>query len=333
MKTLFLIFFSIPLLASVVTQKIEKGSLSQTQSFNGTLNFNQKSRLAAESDGVITKLYFDEGDYVKKGELLLEIDTQILTADITAMQASIKEANFALEKAKLDFKRYEKLLAKQSVSRQKYDEFYFQKMQLEQNLLSLKATLNAQQIAKRKRTVRAPFSGYISERKVQVGEWLKEGSEIALLVNPKKIDITIHLPSSYISSAYKDKVINVSINNKEYKAKVIGALLSGNEKTRTFPLKLRLLDTKDRFYDGMQASLLMQKKSSKDVLLVSRDGVIKRFGKDVIFVIKNNKAQMIDVQIIGFQGEKVAISSDDIKEGDDVVIKGNERLLPNQEVK
>jgi len=333
MKTLFLIFLSIPLLASVVTQKIEKGSLSQTQNFNGTLSFNEKSRLAAESDGVITKLYFDEGDYVKKGKVLLEIDSQILTADITAIQASIKEATFALEKAKLDFNRYEKLLAKQSVSQQKYDEFYFQKMQLEQKLLSLKATLKAQQIAKSKRTVRAPFSGYISERKVQVGEWVKEGSEIALLINPKKIDITIHLPSSYITSVYKDKIINVSINRREYQAKVIGALFSGNEKTRTFPLKLRLLETKDRFFDGMQASLSMQKKSSKNVLFISRDGVIKRFGKDILFVIKDKKAQMIDVQIIGFQGDKVAISSDHIKEGDEVVIKGNERLLPNQEVK
>lgn len=333
LKQLFFILLSLPLLASVVTQKIEKGSLSQTQNFNGTLSFNEKSRLAAESDGVITKLYFDEGDYVKKGKVLLETDSQILAADIAAIRASIKEANFALEKAKLDFTRYEKLLAKQSVSQQKYDEFYFQKMQLEQKLLSLKATLKAQEIAKSKRTIRAPFSGYISERKVQVGEWVKEGSEIALLINPNKVDITIHLPSSYISSVYKDKVIDVFINHKEYKAKVIGALFSGNEKTRTFPLKLRLLEKNDRFFDGMQASLSMQKRSSEDVLLISRDGVIKRFGRDVLFIVKDNKAKMIDVQVIGFQGDKVAIRSDRIKEGDQVVIKGNERLIPNQEVK
>ncbi len=333
MKIVLFICLSLSLFASVVTQEIKKGFLSQTQNFNGTLSFNEKSRLAAESDGMITKLNFDEGDYVKKGTLLLEIDTQILTADIAAMQASIKEAAFALEKAKLDFKRYEKLLAKQSVSQQKYDEFYFQKMQLEQKLLSLKATLKAQKIAKSKRTLRAPFSGYISERKVQVGEWVKEGSEIALLINPKKIDITIHLPSSYISNIYRDHLIDVTINHKQYKAKVVGALFSGNERTRTFPLRLRLLETKNRFFDGMEASLSIQKDSSQGVLLISRDGVIKRFGKDVIFIIKDNKAHMIDVQIIGYQGDEVAIASEHIKAGDQVVIKGNERLMPNQEVK
>jgi len=333
MKYLLALFLTLPLLASVITEKIEKGQLSQKQNFNGTLTFNQKSRLAAESDGLIIKLYFDEGDYVKKGEVLLEIDTQILDANIKSTQASIKEVEFSLQRAQLDFKRYEALLAKQSVSQQKYDEFYFQKMQLEQKLISLESSLQAQNIAKNKKSLRAPFSGYISQRNVQVGEWLKEGTEIALLVNPNKVDITIHLPSSYIRHISHNKTVMVSINNKEYKTEVIGALLSGNEKTRTFPLKLRLLPTKDRFFDGMQAHLSLEKSNNKDVLLVPRDAVIKRFGKDVIFVLKDNKALMFPIQVIGFEGKKAAISSPELHVGDKVVTKGNERIFPNQEIK
>jgi len=332
-KYFCLLLLSVSLYASaVVTQKAEKGDFVQSQNFNGTLSFNEKSRLAAESDGVITKLYFDEGDYVKKGQLLLEIDTQILTANIRSTEASLKEAQFALEKAKLDFVRYEILLSKESISKQKYDEFFFQKMQLEQKVISLESTLKAQKIAQAKRSMRAPFNGYISQRTVQVGEWLKEGTQIALLINPDKIDITIHLPSSYISSVYKSQNINVTINNKNYPAKIIGALFSGDEKTRTFPLKLRLLETKERFFDGMQARIQLQKESSKDVLLISRDGVVKRFGQDVVFVVKEGKAEMSPVQTIGFKDDKAAILSEDIKEGDDIVIKGNERLFPGQEV-
>ena len=55
---LLLIFLSLPLLASVVTQKLERGQLSQRQNFNGTLSFNEKARLATESEGLITRLYF-----------------------------------------------------------------------------------------------------------------------------------------------------------------------------------------------------------------------------------------------------------------------------------
>ena len=159
MKYLFLLFLSLPLFASVVTQKVEIGQLSEKQNFNGTLSFNQKSRLASESDGLITKVHFDEGDYVKKGKILLQIDSQILDANIKATKASIKEVEFSLQRAELDFKRYEALLAKQSVSKQKYDEFYFQKMQLEQKLISLESSLQAQRIAKEKKSLRAPFNG------------------------------------------------------------------------------------------------------------------------------------------------------------------------------
>ena len=319
-------------MSSVVTKPIEKGQLSQTQNFNGTLNFNQKSRLAAESDGLITKVYFDEGDFVKKGKILLEIDSQILNANIKATEASIKEVEFSLQRAKLDFKRYEALLAKQSVSKQKYDEFYFQKMQLEQKLISLESSLQAQNIAKAKKSLRAPFSGYISERSIQMGEWLKEGSQVALLVNPNKIDIIIHLPSSYIQNVSRNKTITVTVNNKKYKTKIIGALLSGNEKTRTFPLKLRMLPTKDLFFDGMQARLSLEKSNTSNVLLIPRDGLIKRFGKDVVFIVKENKALMIPVRIIAYEGEKVAVSASELHVGDNVITKGNERIRPNQEI-
>jgi len=333
MRYLIFIFLAFPLLASVVTQKVEIGRLSQKQSFNGTVSFNQKSRLASETEGKVTKLYFDEGDHVKKGELLLEIDSLILDANINATEASIKEVEFALERAQLDFKRYEALFAKQSVSKQKYDEFYFQKMQLEQKLVSLQSSLQAQKILKSKKNLRAPFTGYISERTIQVGEWLKEGSEIALLINPDKIDITMYLPSSYMNAISRNTDFRVTINNKVYLAKLIAALLSGDEKTRSFPLKLRLLPTKDRFFDGAQAQISLEKSSHEDVLMVSRDGVIKRFGNDVVFIIKDEKAQMIPVKIIGFEADKVALSSKELHEGDEVITKGNERIFPNQEIK
>ena len=104
MKHLLILILGLPLFAVVVTEPIQRGSISSKQNFNGTLNFNQKSRLASESEGKVTKLYFDEGDYVKKGQVLLEIDTQILDANIKATKASIKEQEFSLQRANLDFK-------------------------------------------------------------------------------------------------------------------------------------------------------------------------------------------------------------------------------------
>jgi len=125
----------------------------------------------------------------------------------------------------------------------------------------------------------------------------------------------------------------VHINDKAYETKMIGALLSGNSKTRTFPLKLRLLPTEDRFFDGMQARLSLEKSRASDVLLASRDGVIKRFGKDVVFIVKENKAHMIPVTVLSYKGDKVAISASELEVGDLIITKGNERIQPNQKIK
>ncbi len=67
MRYLFILIFTLPLFASVITQELTRGSLSQSQTFNGNLSFNQKSELAAESSGLIKKIYFDETDFVKRG--------------------------------------------------------------------------------------------------------------------------------------------------------------------------------------------------------------------------------------------------------------------------
>lgn len=333
-KILFIPLISaLTLLAQVDTAKIIKGDLASTQAFTGTLTYNEKSRLASESDGKITHIDFDEGDFVKKGHVLLKIDSQILDANIASTQASIKEVRFSLEKAKMDFKRYEALLKKASISQQKYDEFYFQKMQEEQKLSALESSLEALKIAKDKKSLRAPFSGYITKRNVNLGEWLKQGSEVATLINPEKIDILVALSPTYINHIKTGKVIPVQINQKTYQAKIIATLLEGDEKTRTFPLKLRLLKTKDRFFDGMSVQLQLQNTQVTDRLLVPRDAVIKRFGKDVVFIKKENKAMMIPVVILGYQGTQVAVSADALSEGDEVIIKGNERIRPNQELK
>ena len=89
----------------------------------------------------------------------------------------------------------------------------------------------------------------------------------------------------------------------------------------------------DRFFDGMQVTLKLQKHSRENVLLVSRDALIKRFGKDTIFILFESKAKMVNIKVLGFQGKMVAISSPELKVGDEAIIKGNERLFPNQEIK
>jgi multidrug efflux pump subunit AcrA (membrane-fusion protein) len=67
--------------------------------------------------------------------------------------------------------------------------------------------------------------------------------------------------------------------------------------------------------------------------MVSRDAVIKRFGQNVVFINNDGKAMMIPVQVVGYDGDKTAIRAKGLQAGAHVVVKGNERIFPNQPIK
>lgn len=318
--------------SKVAVALVAQGTLTQKQNFNGTLQFNQKSKIAAQSFGAVTKLYFDKGQMVKKGELLLEIDSEILDARISGLESEFKQAQLKLERSDLDFKRYQALYKNASIAKQKYDEFYYQKEELKQNVFILEAKLKAEKIARKKKHLLAAFDGMIVSRSVQEGEWVKEGDEVALLINPHKIDLIFHLPATYLNNIQNNHFLNVEINHKKYKAKVIGPLLSGDENTRTFPFVLQLNSQKGQFFEGMQASVTLGKSLGRNILLVPRDAIVRKYDKTVIYVVVEGKAKLLNVHLKGMQGTWAAVVSKGLKKGMQVVVKGNERLYPGARV-
>jgi len=80
----------------------------------------------------------------------------------------------------------------------------------------------------------------------------------------------------------------------------------------------------------MEARINLQTSTPPDTLLVPRDAVIKRIGKDVVFVNNNNTAQMIPVIVIQYKNSTAAVKGEELREGMHVVIKGNERIFPDQ---
>lgn len=113
-----------------------------------------------------------------------------------------------------------------------------------------------------------------------------------------------------------------------------GAIPSGDKLTRTFPVKFKA-NTKNVFvFDGQEARVNLSKNAKQESLIVPRDAVIKRFGKNVVFIINDKMiAQMIPVQIIAYLESKVAIKAEGLAVGQDIVSKGNERVFPNSPVK
>ncbi len=319
--------------ALVNTAKIDQGVVNPLEEFIGSVNFTQSAKVASESSGAVLKVNFESGDMVKKGDILVYIDSEILDSQIKSEKANVEISKINLENAQKDYDRYKELIVKKSISQKTYDDSLFALNSAKQSITKAKNSLNELMIQKNKKTIKAPFSGVVVEKNIEIGEWVNSGAAVATITNVDSIDLMFNLPTSYIYKLSKSDKYNITIGQAQIEAKLYATIVKGDRITRTFPVKFKANAKNSFVYDGMEVKIKLPRSKKVESLIVPRDAVIKRFGGDMIFVNADGKAAMFPVQIIGFDKDNVAIAGQGVVKGMDVVVKGNERIFPNQPLK
>ncbi|MFA7090872.1 MAG: efflux RND transporter periplasmic adaptor subunit [Arcobacteraceae bacterium] len=316
----------------VEVQTLQQQEVHDLQEFVGTVNFDKKSKIASESSGAVKKIGFEVGQKVKKDDLLLQIDSDILDAQIEASQAAVNMYDVQLKNAKKNYDRYRALLEKNSISQKVFDDAKVEYDVANENLISAKAKLNELDIQKTKKVIKAPYSGIIVEKNIHLNEWLDTGSSIATLVNTQELEIVFNLPISFIGGLKSGDVYDINISDEIIKAKLYAAIPSGDKLTRTFPVRFKANAGEKFIFDGASAKINFAKESKTQALVIHRDAVIKRFNMDVVFTIVENKAVMIPVKVIAYFGLNAAIMGEGLVQNMPLVTKGNERIFPDMPV-
>lgn len=254
------------------------------------------------------------------GQTLVQIDADILNAQVQSA-----EANFL--NAKRDYERYSKLLETKSISQKQYDDAKL-------NFITAKSTLNELETQKEKKSIKAPYSGIMVEKPINLGEWVNAGTALATIVDTTKVEITFNVPLNIYNGLKKGDMYDIRVGEHLLKGKMSGAIPNGDKLTRTFPVKFKA-NSKDIFvFDGEEANVNLSKNAKQEALIVPRDAVIKRFGQNVVFIIDDKMiAHMIPVQVVAYLESQVAINGQGLAVGQDIVSKGNERVFPNSPVK
>ena len=319
--------------ALVETDVLKKKELNDLQEFIGTVNFDKKSKIASESSGIAKNINFEVGQKVKKDEVIVQIDSDILDAQIKASKSAVNMYTVQLKNAKKNFERFSALLEKKSIAQKIYDDSKLEYDVANENLISANAKLNELIIQKSKKQIKAPFSGVIVEKNINTNEWLNQGSQVATIVNTQDLEIIFNLPISFINGLKEGDIYDIDIAGETIKAKLYAAIPSGDKLTRTFPVRFKA-DIKDMFvFDGASAKINFAKETKSEALVINRDAVIKRFNMDVIFAVVENKAVMIPVIVTTYSGMDAAITGQGLVDGMQIITKGNERVFPDMDVK
>jgi RND family efflux transporter MFP subunit len=317
--------------ANVVVSKTSDGMITPTAEFIGTVFYQEVSDVASELNGIVEAFDFEEGQRVKKGQILVILRSDLLGKRLQATKASYEQVLSDLEKKRLDLKRVQRLLKENSIAEQRYDDERFSVKGLEKRAASLRAQVEHLQLEIKKKTIRSPFEGIIVKRHVDRGEWLAEGDTVAILAKDNIIDIVAEVPEKIVKHVKSGMPVTITSNGHQLTGSVFTIVPRGDISTRTFPVKIR---TQNRLalIEGMAAKVSLPTGQQEKTLLVPRDAVIPKFGKTVLFAVVDSRAKMIPVRVTGYNGMETGVLSQALKPGMEVVVKGNERLRDGQAV-
>jgi RND family efflux transporter MFP subunit len=317
--------------ASVSVAKVMRGQVAPQNEFIATIFYQEISDTASEISGLVGMVHFEEGQRVKKGQILVELGSEILRKKLQATTASFEQSLADLEIAGIDLKRREKLFKKRSISKQSYDENRFRVIGLEKRAASLKAEVERLEIELEKKIIQAPFDGIVIKRNVDRGEWISEGETVAVIGKDDTIDIVAEVPERFIQYIKNGMQVSATANGRNFVATVIAIVPKGDVATRTFPVKIRT-PNKHALIEGMSARVILPTGKIMQTLIVPRDAIISKFGQNAVYTVVDAKSNMIPVQIVGYDGLSAGVESHELAEGMFVVVEGNERLRNGQAV-
>jgi len=339
----FIILFSVSILfaqgtkpgvpppAAVVVSEVKNGFVAPEAEFVGTVFYLEVSDVAAEVNGRIEAVSFEEGQRIKAGHVLVRLNADLLEKNLKGMKASYEQALSELEKARSDFQRIENLYQRQVVPEQVYDENRFKVKGLEKKAESLNAEVERLEVELQKKVVKAPFNGVVIKKHVDRGEWLSPGSSVATMARDEIVDIVVEVPEEITRFIRSGVEVRVKAGGRETRGKIFALIPRGDIATRTFPVKVRMNNSLS-LVEGMEARVVLPANDRRRSLMVPRDAVLNLSGQNVVFAIVDSKANLIPVKVIGYQGNWVGVEAERLAEKMNVAIKGNERLRDGQAV-
>lgn len=322
-----------PVPVKVVT--VSSQQVQRSVSLVGTAEPRKRSLVASEVAGLVKAFPVKEGQFVNKGQLLASLRTDMLEIRLDSAVASQREAKTRYEQAQKDLERIQALFTKELVTQKEMDDALAQESALEKRLSQLEAEIRLVQEQLSKAAIMAPFAGWITKEHTEIGQWVEEGGPVVELVDLAHVEVQVPLPEHYVRDVrVGDPVVAVfdGLPGVEVEGKVFSVIAQADPAARTFPVKVELANPDLHIKSGMVARVRLALGAPYQAVVIPKDALVLKGGKEFAFIVANNTVMQIAVTPLNHFEEFVEVEGS-IEEGMQVVVEGNERLLPGQSVR
>ncbi|MDB5988206.1 MAG: efflux transporter periplasmic adaptor subunit [Nevskia sp.] len=308
--------------------------LGSVQAFNN-------ATLQPQVTGQLIAVPFKEGDEVKRGDLIAQIDPRSYQAQLDQAIAKKAQDQATLVSAKLDLTRYQDLLPDGFVSKQQVDQQFAAVGADQATVQSDEAAIENARVQLSYCTIHAPFDGVVGIRQVDVGNLVQGGSStgIVVITQIKPISVSFTLPEQALAEIRKadtQKLVVVAINRDNKSELARGELLAFDNQidqtTGTIKLKATFTNGDKTLWPGQFVNVRLLVRTQKDGLTIPAPAVQRGPNGSFVYVVKPDQTVEMRSLTVAQSEDGLALIGDGLKAGEQVVTDGQYRLQPGSKI-
>lgn len=337
---------SAPPVKGAVVETVSATSIPETIEVVGTVRARTSAVVSTRIPGSISVLRVREGDRVKKGQILAQLDARENQATAAVAVAGIDDARRALDEsssrkelADTTFTRYERLYAAQVVSRQEFDDRKTERDLAAQGLARAEARLRqamegsraASAMADYTRIV-APVSGIITSKQADLGATVFPGQPLMTIEDEGSYQLELAIPENMAARVGPGTAVRVTLDadNSSFAARVDEVVPSADPVSRTFTAKINL--ARKGIRSGMFGRGAIASGTAVSGIVLAKKAVVERGALASLWVLdRSNSARMRLVKVGRTHGDRVEILSG-LSAGERVVVEGLEKVTEGARV-
>ncbi len=333
----------------VGVEKVRSVRLTQTVPIVGRLVSLRVGDIAARVAGPVESIMVEIGDRVRKGDVIAVLDPEILLAELQLTQSQLAEAGaelktWAAEKqvAATELRRQERLRKSAAFSQAKFEDAQKQVAVAEArveraraNVAIKRSILQRKQIDVEYAVVRAPYAGVVIRRYTEAGAYVVKGAPFVRLIDDRALEVEAAVPYKRVNGLPPGRKVEFELDDgSRHQATVRAILPSENPLTRTRTVRLvpQFNEIRRPLAESQSVVVAVPISDDRRVLTVHKDAILKRPSGDLVYVVKDSIAEARTVRLGVAIDSRVEVLSG-LKEGESVVIRGNERLQPGAKVR
>ena len=306
------------------------------KNYSAILKPYQEVDVVARVNGLLITENFKEGSYVKKGDLLYEIEKDEYKATLDTAKAAHLKAKANYKKAEKDYKRVSYLFKNKAISEQDYDNALYAYENGEAELKRTEAELKNAQIRYDYTTIKAPISGIVGISTSDEGSYIASQNSVLTTITSvdtvyAEFSIASRDISKYISQIKKGSKISVKVGNKKHTGEVDYIAPKLDAKTDTLLIRAKLKNTNKDLVIGSFVEVVIGGFSYNNVAQVPQNTLIKTPETNMVYVIKNGVATMRPVNVID-TSNGMAIISSGLNNDEQIVASNIAKVRPNSKV-